>query len=353
MSIKSLRTTVAAAMGGAVLVAGLLVGASLAFAQDVEDSDGADDTAVTDSLDRVNGLLERLMADPDTLGEGELGEIIADLQADIEPLVEEIREKALDAVDSAVDAGILSEDEAAAVKERIEAFELPGSFPFGHRGPLFRFGPGEFDGDFDCFRFRIGPDGVESSEDCPDLELPEGFPFGDHDFRFGPLPDDFEFDGEKFRLFGDELRGFIEEFDFDFEGLQELLESGLTLEEALEEMGVDLEQTLDRARDDALARIDDLVADGTLSEEQAERIKEMLEGIDFSGGFPFGLRHFEFDFDDFDPERFFPEGFDLDDLRFEFDGFGPHGPRFFGDHDFFWHWESGDEADAEGAMLDA
>ena len=193
MSVKRLRTGLAAALGGAVLLAGLLFGASLALAQDSDETDVPEESAVTDSLDRVSGLVEDLVKDPDTADElaAELDDIAADLHAEIEPFVEEIREKAFDAVDRAVDAGMLSDDEATAIKERIEAFDLPEHFPFGHHGPLLRLGLGPLSGDLDCFRFRFGPDGVAGDEDCPDFEFPEGFPFGGHDFGFGPLPEDF------------------------------------------------------------------------------------------------------------------------------------------------------------------
>jgi polyhydroxyalkanoate synthesis regulator phasin len=268
---KNLRTPII----GALAAVGLLVGATFALAQSNEDPAPAADTSTTS-----------------------LEEIAEDLEAEVAPLLDEIKAKTLEAIDDAVAAGALTEDQADVAREGVEGYGLPEGFPFrlGHRLPWF-----EFDG-FEPGCFGSGPDAAVEPEDCP--ELPEGFPFQGPEFRFGPMPE--HFDLEKLERFGADIEEFIEDLDFDFEQLEELLESGMSPEEALEEMGLELEAVLSEAREAALEKIDELVADGTISEEKAAMFREMLEGIDVSAGFPFGLNHF-----DFDPG--------------DFGGWGPHG----------------------------
>lgn len=277
MNKKNVRTGVVVA----VLLTGLLVGASFALAQDADDPPAAP-VAAEESLEGITEEFEQ----------------------DVAPLVDEIRERALAAIDDAVSADSLTQEQGEAAKERVEGYRLPEGFPFAphHRFPWF-----DIEG-FDAECFGFGTEGTEKPEDCP--EFPMEFPFGDDGFRFGPMPDDFE---EKWGHLSEELEGFIDGLDFDFEQLQELVESGLSPDEALAEMDVDLEEVLSGARDDAIDKIDELVADGTIPEDKADMIKEKLEGIDFSSGVPFGLQHFDFEMHDFD-------------------GFGPDGPGFFGDH---------------------
>lgn len=322
MSMKNLRTGIAAATGGAVLLAGLLVGASLAFAQE------SDEPPEESTLERIFGIVEDAVADSDATSTAaeSLDEITADLLADIEPLVDQIRDRVLIAVDDAVAAELLTDEQAAALKERIAAFELPDELPLWGHG--LRFGAEDFDFDGDCFRFRFGPEGTTAEGDCP--EFPEGFPFG---------PEGFRFDGRPFEFFGDELDGFLEDLEFDIDGLMERLDSGMNLDEALQDLDVDLEQLLSDARDKALAGIDELVEDEELSEERADRIREMLEGIDLSGAFPFGLEDFDL------------EGFDFGDLGdFHFEGFGgPHGHGF---KFFFGDDSGGEDVNAGAAWLD-
>ena len=293
MNMKSLRTGLTAAVGGAVLVAGLILGATLATAQDAEE---------VDPLDRLFGFVEDL-AQQGASGELDvesLEQIAADLTAEVEPLLDEIREKALDAIDEAVRLEAITEEQADRLRERVESYQLPENFPFGHR----RFGFGML----------------------PDVELPEGFPFEGRDFRL-PL------EGFDFRPFD----GFLDELDLDLSDLRDQLESGATLDEALENLGIDLEQLVADAREEALARIDDLVAEGELSEERADAIREMLEGIDLSEGLPFGLRDFRFHFELPDLDRN-GEGF-----------FGPHGRG----HGFGFFGGDGADAVYEGTARDA
>lgn len=315
-------------MGGAVLLAGLLVGASLAFAQEGEDPEES-------SLGRLFGAVEDA-ASPDAVASDSLEGITADLLADIEPLVDQIRDRIIGAVDEAVAADIVTEEEGAALKERIEAFELPDELPF----PLHRFDDERFSADGECFGFRFGPDGAEVDGDCPDFG--DGFPFG---------PRGFGFEGRPFGLFDGD--GFLEDLDFDLDGLMERLESGMNLDEALQDLDIDLEGLLSEARQEAAAELEKLVEDGTLTRERADWIKDLLEGFDLGGGFPFGLHDLdfgEFGFDDFDIDGFDFEGFDLGE--FDFDRF--RGPRGHGEgfHFFFGDDGSTEDVNADNAVLD-
>lgn len=331
MNMRNLRTGVAAAMGSAVLLAGLLVGASLAFAQEGNAADGS-------SLERIFGIVEdaaRQSSDGSVAETDALDEITADLLADIEPLVDQIRDRVLVAVDEAVAADVISAEDGAALKEKISEFELPDKLSLpGHR---FGVGEHEFRIDGDCFRFRLG-DGAEVDGECPDFDIPEGSPFG---------PKGFEFEGRPFDRFGDRFEGFLEDLDLDLDGLMERLESGMSLDEAFTDMDIDLDQLLADSRQEAMADLDKLVDDGTISQEKADSIKEMLESFDPGGGFPFGLG--EFSFEGFDFGEFDFDGFDFGE--FEFDRFGGprghwHGFGFFGDDG------SPGDVDAEGAVLD-
>lgn len=306
MNTKRLRTSLAAAIGGAVLMAGLLVGASFAMAQDSEEPGVIEESENGDSLTRVFGLVEDLIADEaesEDAAADDLARIAEQLQDDLVPLLEEIKDLANTAIDDAVDSGALTEEQAERARDRLERFALPEKFPFLERGS-FRFGTPP---DFGCFGFRLAPDGLERGEDCPELELPEGFPFGPDGFESDRLPDlfrlpeDFELpegfespEGFEFRFgpfgrFGEDLEELVEGLDLDLGELRELLQSGMSLDEALQELGTDLESLFADAREQAFDRIDELVDNGELSEERANRIKEMLEGID-PGEFPSGFR---------------------------------------------------------------
>ncbi len=272
MNTKSLRTGVAAAMGGAVLLAGLLVGASLALADDTEQTDattqeetrGKRDGFMKDRFDRMSGRLEDLAGElglsldeiREQLRDGvTLDEIAEDLGIDLDEVFSNLRETALAEVDERVAAGDLTQEEGDALKERIESFD-PSDRPFGPRG--FRPHHGMLD-----------------------------------------------------------IRGMLGGLDIDLDGLRELIESGTGLEEALESLGVDVDALISEATDAALAHIDELVADGAITQEKADEMKERLENFELGDGFRFGHRG---------SER------------------GPRGQGFSGDR--------GAEANAEGALLD-
>jgi hypothetical protein len=260
---KNLRTGIMVAM----VLAGLLIGATFALAQDNDDPA------------------------PDTDAEALLDEIAEDLEGEVSPLLEEIRQKAVAAIDDAVASGALTEEQAEAAKDRVERFGLPEGFPFrfNHHFPRFNL-----EG-FDPACFGFGPEGADKPADCPDI--PKEFPFDDHEFRSGRAPDGFDLE-ETWGRFGGELKGLVDGLNFDFDEFQQLLETGLNPEEALEEMDVDLETVLTDAREMALDRIDEFVADGNLSEETAEMIREKLKSIDFSSGFPLAPHHFGFEMGD-------------------------------------------------------
>jgi hypothetical protein len=350
MNTKSLRTSVAAAMGGAVLVAGLLVGASFALAQDAEEpprTAPTEESVDGDTLERGFGAskdraqlwgdnLDELAEEFGTTledlktqiqGGATLEEIAAGLGINLDDVLAQLRAEALAHIDQAVEDGTITREQGDAIKERVESFDPGEEFPFGSRG--FRGAP---------------PEGF-------DLEL-DGFHFGEmHGFGF---PD------------GD-LNGILKDLDFDFEELKALLESGMTLDEALESLDVDLDAMLTDARDQALAKIDELVAEEMLTQEMADSIKEMIEDIDLSEGLPFGIGRFGFgmdmedfdfegfDFGDFDIEGFDFEGFEFKDFDlkdFDFDGF--RGPRGHGHgFDFFGNDGSTGEVNADEAVIDA
>ncbi len=245
MNTKRLRTGVAAAMGGAVLVTGLLVGSSLALA---DDTDQADTTTQEESRaerdgfmkDRFHRMAGGLADLADELGlsledvreqlqDGKtLEEIAAGVGIDIDEVFTSLRESALAEVDEHLAAGDITQEQADAIKERIESFE-PGERPFGprpHRGMV-------------------------------------------------------------------DVRGFLGDLDIDLDGLGDLIASGMTMEEALESLGVDVEAMLSDIIETATAHIDELVNEGRITQEQADEMRERLEDFELGGGFPMGRRGFD------------------------------------------------------------
>jgi polyhydroxyalkanoate synthesis regulator phasin len=305
MNTKRLRTSVAAAMGGAVLLAGLLVGASFALAQETEEPDV---TVESDAPDRargarddarrwvgnLEGIAEEFGTTLDELkaqlaGGATLDDIATDLGIDMQDVVERLRQEALDAIDQQVADGNLTQERADSIKERIESFDLEDGFPFGKHGPR-----GE------------APEGFDD-EHRGSRGFVEGLDLGG--FR-GHHGDGFEF-------FGD--------LDIDLEELRGLLSSGMSLDDALSELGIDVDSLIAEAQEAALAHIDERVAAGEMTQDQADQLKEMIEGFDISEGFPFGMR-----------------GFGSFDLR----GFPHHQGEGFFDG-------APDDVNAEGALRDA
>ncbi len=298
MNTRSLRMSIAAAMGGAVLLAGLLVGASFALAQE-DDQPEPTETETEESVDGDclehgfgflkdrthlwSGNLDDVFAEldltmeelKDLIADGAtLEEIAAEAGIDLDAVLADLRADALASVDDAVAEGDLTEEQGDAIRERIESFNLEDGGLFGPRG--FGFNPDRFgldDLNFEGHRFGFGS-------------------FG----GFGDL--------------GDMLSG------VDIDALREQLESGATLDEILDAAGIDVEELATQAREEALAHLDQMVADGHISQERADSMKEMLEGIDFSDGLPFGFGGFRlgdglprFDMDGFEGRRGHGHGF--------------------------------------------
>ena len=272
MKMKSLRTGVAAAMGGAVLMAGLLVGASLALADETDEPDTPQEETrgelggfMGDRFHKMAGGLEDLAAElglpleeiREQLHDGAtLEEIAEGLGVDLDQVFTDLRASALAEIDQRVADGDLTEEQGDSIKERIESFE-PGEGPFGTR---------------------------------PNR--------GMHAFR-----------------------GFLGDLDIDLDSLRESIKSGMTLDDALEDLGLDVDALLSDAVENATAHIDELVAEGRITQERADEMKERLESFELGEGFPLGSR-----------------------------GFGDDGFRSPRGHGFF----DGppDEANAEGALRD-
>ncbi|MDX2343709.1 MAG: hypothetical protein QNL12_08280, partial [Acidimicrobiia bacterium] len=151
MNINTLRTSVAAAMGGAVLLAGLLFGASFALA---EETDEPEITVEGDTMERgfhsfrdgarkFGGNLEAIAAElgttldelKDQVAAGAtLEEIATNAGVDLNALFEQLRTDALAAIDQQVADGNLTQSQADSMKERIESFDPENVFSFGPRG---------------------------------------------------------------------------------------------------------------------------------------------------------------------------------------------------------------------------
>ena len=164
MNIRSLRTGIAAALGGALLLAGLLVGASIALADDT-DGAGVDEKNMETCRGHFRGLTEDIAEEfgipldeiKTQVREGAtLQEIAGELGVDLDAALESVKDRILTELDERVAAGDISEERADGVRERIEDFEL-GEFPgprgfagFGRGfGDMHGFGDFDFDFDFD------------------------------------------------------------------------------------------------------------------------------------------------------------------------------------------------------------
>ncbi len=248
--MKSLRTSVAAAVGGAVLVAGLLVGASVAFA---DETDVPDRRALAEFVDTVRDTIAEIRENRSEVGS--LEALTAGLGIDLDEVISTIEEKVSGAIDEHVEEGHISEERAEMLRDRLEAFS-DGAMPFFDR------------------------------------------PFHQRDQWRKPNP-----------------RGFLPD-GVDFGELREMVEAGTPLDEALEELGFDLEEALDDARAMALEHLDRLVEAGRLDEERAAELKERIESFvpgDLRSGPP-GDRLRE-RFGDLPRMReFFDEGFSFEEM---------------------------------------
>lgn len=126
------------------------------------------------------------------------------------------------------------------------------------------------------------------------------------------------------------------ELDIDLDELREKIESGLTLDEALTELGVDVAGLVEDAREAALEHVDELLAQDVITAERAAELKERIESFELGEGLPFGPR-FHFDFEGFDGPGF---------PRHHGNGFG------FFDDDEAGTDSSAEESSAEDVLLD-
>ena len=243
-----------------MLLAGIVAGASIAVADDATDQDATlGSRPLRHVVEGINTHARALWGQADEIADSlglDLGELrdrirdgatLEDLATeagiDLDAALETIRERITAEIDERVASGSLSEAQADQLRERIESFELD-QLPT----------PGELGDMRDRFH--------------------RGMPFSGRDWM-GDLDLD---------------------FDIDFGELRDRIESGMSLEEALEDLGVDVEATLAEARAAALEKIDELVADGVLTKERAAQLEEMIEGFSFEDGFRVGRgSHFGFD----------------------------------------------------------
>lgn len=267
MNKKTVRTGLAVAMGGTVLLTGLIVGASIALADSGETPEETSAETVESFRGRggvlrghLADLAEQLDATVDELRAqirdgATLEDIAADAGLDLDEALAELRETMLAEIDERVASGDLSEERGDVLRERIESFE-----------------------------------------------------FGDFRLRYSQFRDDISERFNQRRGFGS-LRGFLGdlETEIDLDALRQAVEEGLSLEDALEDAGIDLDSALAEAREAALAHIDDLVADGSITQDQADRMKERIEGFE-AGNRGFGFRFDSdgegFSFEKFDGHRF-------------------------------------------------
>ncbi|MCP4964136.1 MAG: hypothetical protein GY926_02760 [bacterium] len=341
MNIERLRTSVAAAMGGALLVAGLLVGASFALAQETTEPEVTTESEtprgtrghrgdarhfgghLEDIAEEFGTTLDELKSQ---LADGAtLDEIATDLGIDLEGVLDGLRQKALDAIDQQVADGNLTQERADEIKERIESFDLEDGPRFGARG---------FGGDDHRSGDRRGAKGFLEGLDLDiDLEelrglLDSGASLED---ALAELGIELDLEGLNLRGLGRHLGDsfdFFGDLDIDLEELRELLSSGMSIEDALVELGVDVDALIADAQEAALAHLDERVAAGTVTQERADEIREKIESFDLSEGFPFGMKGFDFG------------------RRGAGGGFPHHlGKGFFGD--------GASDTNAEGAVFDA
>ncbi len=79
--------------------------------------------------------------------------------------------------------------------------------------------------------------------------------------------------------FGAGMESLAEDLGMTPDELTAAFESGQTLPEIAEEAGIDLDELFAGRHEDALASIEDKVASGELSQEQADRITDRIEGF--------------------------------------------------------------------------
>jgi hypothetical protein len=172
---------------------------------------------------------------PSSRADSYLEGVAGHLGVSTDELKDAMKAAALDEVDAALADGRLTEEEAAALKERIEAGDAPPFF-----GPLFgpRFGPG-FEG------------------------APDGLPFHGHFF------------------FAEKLFTAAEYLGLSEDELENRLNEGSTLAEVAEAEGKSVAGLKTALVADAKERVDEAVEDGDLTQAEADELLEELgERID-------------------------------------------------------------------------
>lgn len=261
---RRLRTILAAIVGGAVLVGGLAAGVAFAKADDSgtaasgghpgatssitvygRRADRApltrgnltqDDSTVTPSPLRTiaDGLLtdigNMLGVDLndifDQLSAGTpLGDVLESLGLDVDQVVANVRDLVLQRIDAAVADGRMSEDRAARLRDLVDRFDVNTISP------------------------RVPGPGLD--------RLPGGLP------------------------------KLLEQLGINLDDLRAELESGVSLSDALENLGVDISALAEQAQNEALARIDQLEADGRISSDRAEQLRQRIENFDFENNLRF------------------------------------------------------------------
>jgi uncharacterized protein YidB (DUF937 family) len=273
MSMKNFRTGLAVFMGGAVLVGGVLLGASMARADSSNSTQQTTpDNTTVESLGRglcgeLGDLAEQLGLTVDELRQqlqngATLQQLADDAGVNLDAVVTKIKDDLKAEIDARVANGRLSQDQANAIKEKIDSFQLG------------------------------------------DLTIP--------DLR-GELRDGLG------RPFLGNVRSWLDNLNLniDLNQLRQKLQSGESLQQALTEMGVDVDSVVAQLKQEALDKIDQAVADGTITQARADRLKQMVNSFELGDVLPFG-HGFHFDFGGSGGFRF-P---------------GPHGSGFhpFGNH---------------------
>lgn len=264
---RRLRTIFAAIVGGAVLVGGLAAGVAFAKADDSGTAAAGGHPGVASSitvygrradeapLRRGNLTQEedstvkpsplRTIADGlvtdignmlgldlndvfDQLSAGTpLGDVLQSLGLDVDQVAANVRELVLQRIDAAVADGRMSEDEAARLRDLVARFDVTTVSP------------------------RVSVPGLE--------QLPGGLP----------------------RL--------LDQLGINLDDLRAELESGVSLSDALGNLGVDLSALAEQAQNEVLARIDQLEADGRISSDRADQLRQRIEDFDFENNLRFEL----------------------------------------------------------------
>ena len=173
--------------------------------------------------------------------------LAANLGIDQSRLEQALKQSGLEAVDEAVNQGLIPEERATKLKEAIESGDL------GKMGPFM--GPGG------------GPKG----------KGPGGWP------------------GRGGRMFGCSPADLASVLGMTPEELASELKSGKTLEDIAKTKGLTLEQVKEELVEKQKQLLDERVAQGKMTEEQAEKVLSRLENMDLSRmgkfGRPWGGRH--------------------------------------------------------------